>query len=41
MNVQVLSPLKPSDPLLAELARLESRLPAAEPPWLRAGAMVS
>ncbi|MGH8587544.1 MAG: hypothetical protein ACREWE_15630, partial [Gammaproteobacteria bacterium] len=36
MNVQVLSPLKPSDPLLAELARLESRLPAAEPPWLRA-----
>lgn len=36
MNVQVLSPLKPSDPLLAELMRLESRLPTAEPPWLRA-----
>jgi Fe-S cluster assembly protein SufD len=36
MNVQVLSPLRPSDPLLAELARLEARLPAAEPPWLRA-----
>ena len=36
MNVQLISPLEPSDPLLAELARLESRLPAAEPPWLRA-----
>lgn len=36
MNVQLISPLEPSDPFLAELARLESRLPAAEPPWLRA-----
>jgi len=36
MNVRLISPLEPSDPFLAELARLESRLPAAEPPWLRA-----
>jgi Fe-S cluster assembly protein SufD len=36
MKVQLISPLEPSDPLLAELARLESRLPAAEAPWLRA-----
>ncbi|MGH7185973.1 MAG: SufD family Fe-S cluster assembly protein, partial [Pseudomonadota bacterium] len=32
----MISPLEPSDPFLAELARLESRLPAAEPSWLRA-----
>ena len=32
----MISLLEPSDPFLAELARLESRLPAAEPPWLRA-----
>jgi Fe-S cluster assembly protein SufD len=36
MKVQSISPLKPSDPFLAELMRLESRLPAAEPAWLRA-----
>ena len=36
MKVQLISPLEPSDPFLAELARLESRLPAAERPWLRA-----
>ncbi|MGQ0595152.1 MAG: Fe-S cluster assembly protein SufD [Gammaproteobacteria bacterium] len=36
MNVQLISRLEPSDPFLAELARLESRLPTAEPPWLRA-----
>jgi Fe-S cluster assembly protein SufD len=36
MKVQLISPLKPSDPFLAELMRLESRLPAAEPAWLRA-----
>lgn len=36
MKVQSISPPEPSDPFLAELARLESRLPAAERPWLRA-----
>ena len=36
MKVQLISPLEPSDPFLAELARLESHLPAAERPWLRA-----
>ncbi len=36
MKVQLISPLEPSDPFLAELARLESCLPAAEAPWLRA-----
>jgi Fe-S cluster assembly protein SufD len=35
MKVQSISPLGPSDPFLAELARLESRLPDAERPWLR------
>jgi Fe-S cluster assembly protein SufD len=36
MKVQLISPLEPSDPLLAELARLELRLPTAEALWLRA-----
>ncbi|MGH8589019.1 MAG: Fe-S cluster assembly protein SufD, partial [Gammaproteobacteria bacterium] len=36
MNVRLISSQEPSDPLLAELVRLESHLPAAEPPWLRA-----